>query len=202
MTEEAAGGPSREPESGSEPDEFRSPSTETAGETADGAADDAYNGVLGAFPYAIRASESRLFKSYGIVGGVLAGLVAFMFTLSLVGIVANTTGTAGGVFSFSRAFVIFVGFVVVFPLIAPILSVARRHRRSASTPRYDAAVGLAGYVFILSLYLALVLSIPPEQQEPTSSAIIQVFYDLPAVYGLVPPTLAGGLLYLVHRRLR
>ncbi|MFD1585928.1 hypothetical protein ACFR9U_02960 [Halorientalis brevis] len=163
--------------------------------------EDAYNGVLGAFPYAIRASESLLFKTYGVIGGLLAGLIAFLFTLSLVGIVANTTGTAGGVFSFSRAFVIFVGFVVVFPLIAPVLSVARRHRRTGSTPRYDAALGLAGYVFVLSLYLALLLSIPPEQQEPTSNAVVQLFYDLPGIYGLVPPTLAGLVLYLVHRRL-
>jgi len=180
--------------------------TEAArGETASeerAADEDAYNGVFGAFPYAIKASESLLFKSYGVIGGLLAGLIGFMFTLSLVGIVANTTGTAGGVFSFSRAFVIFVGFVVVFPLIAPILSVARRHRRSASTPRYDAAVGVAGYVFFSSLSLALALSIPPEQQEPTASAVVQLAYDLPAIYGLVPPTLAGGLLYLVHRRLR
>ena len=182
--------------------------TEAAGgdtTTEEGTGDeDAYGGVLGAFPYAIRASESRLFKTYGVVGGLLAAIIGFMFTLSLVGVVASTTGTAGGTFSFSRAFIIFVGMLVVFPLMAPILSVARRHRRSASTPQYDAAVGLGGYVFILSLYLALLLSIPPEQQTPVSGAtapVVQTFYDLPAISGLVPPTVAAGLLYLVHRRL-
>jgi len=173
--------------------------------TDDGPADeDAYNGVLGAFPYAIRASESVLFKTYGIVGGLLSALIAFMFTLSLIGVVASTTGTTGGVFSFSRAFIIFVGMLVVFPLMAPILSVARRHRRSASTPRYDAGVGLAGYGFIVSLYLSLLLSVPPEQQESVSGAtapIVQTFYDLPAIYGLVPPTVAAIVLYLVHRQL-
>jgi len=137
-------------------------------------------------------------------GSLLAVAAARSRRIRLVGIVASTTGTDSGVFSFSRAFVIFVGLLVVFPLMAPILSVARRHRRSASTPRYDAAMGLGGYVFILSLYLALLLSIPPEQQEPVSGAtapVVQLFYDLPGTYGLVPPTLAGLVLYLVHRRL-
>ncbi|WP_250137844.1 hypothetical protein [Halorientalis salina] len=201
MTEEAPG------ESAPESDDraSRSPASGTAAdEPDDGPEEDAYNGVFGAFPYAIRTSESRLFKSYGVVGGLLAAIGAFMFALSLIGVVASTTGTTGGTFSFSRAFIIFVGMLVVFPLMAPILSVARRHRRSASTPRYDAAVGLGGYVFVFSLYLTLLLSIPPEQQEPVSGVtapIVEVFYDLPAISGLVPPIVAVVLLYLVHRRL-
>ncbi|MFB6178106.1 MAG: hypothetical protein ABEI77_00085 [Halorientalis sp.] len=176
-------------------------------ETAAGSApegEDAYSGFLGAFPYAIQASDSRLFKIYGVLGGLLAALIAFMFTLSLVGVAASTTRTGGGVFSFSRTFIIFVGLLVVFPLVAPILSVARRHRRSVSTPRYDAAVGLVGFVFIFSLYLGLLLSVPPAQQEPVSGTVapvVHLFYSLPAISGLVPPVLAAGLLYLVHRRL-
>jgi hypothetical protein len=200
MTEEAPG------ESAPESDDraSRSPASGTAAdEPDDGTEEDAYSGVFGAFPYAIRASESRLFKSYGVVGGLLAAIGAFMFALSLIGVVASTT-ESGGTFSFSRAFIIFVGMLVVFPLMAPILSVARRHRRSASTPRYDAAVALGGYGFVFSLYLTLLLSIPPEQQEPVSGVtapIVEVFYDLPAISGLVPPVVAVVLLYLVHRRL-
>lgn len=182
------------------------PRTASSDATADDApAEDAYNSVFGAFPYAIRASESRLFKTYGVVGGVLAGIIGFLFTLSLIGVVANTTGGSGGVFSFSRAFIVFVGMLVIVPLVAPILSVARRHRRAGSTPRYDAVVALAGYLFVFSLYLALLLSVPPEQQESVSGVIapvVTVLYETPAIYGLVPPVLTATLLYLVHRRLQ
>lgn len=213
MTEETAGGSSSGTVDESTAEEYRSLSAEDSGASPDEAGggsetspdEDAYNGVLGAFPYAVRASDSILFKTYGVLGGLLAGLIGFMFTLSLIGVAASTTGTAGGVFSFSRAFIIFVGMMVVFPLMAPILSVARRHRRSVSTRQYDAAVALAGYAFILSLYLAALLSVPPEQQEPVSGAtapVVSLFYDLPAIYGLVPPVLACVLLYLVHRRLK
>jgi hypothetical protein len=173
----------------------------TAAESGD---DDAYGGVLGAVPYAIRSSDSRLFKSYGVVGGVLAALVAVLFTLSLIRITANTIAATSGVFSFSRAFVIFVGLLVVFPLVAPILSVARRHRRTASTPRYDAIMALTGYAFLVSLWLALVISTPVEQQEPVSGTfapVVEALYGLPRIAGVVPPTLVGVLLYLVHRRI-
>lgn len=170
--------------------------------TADGADDDAYSGLLGSIPYAIRSSESLLFRSYGILGGLLAGLVAFLFTLSLIGVAASTMQSGSGVFSFSRAFIIFVGMLVVFPLLAPILSVARRHRRAESTVRYDKTFGLAGYLFIVSLYLALVISTPAQQQEQVSGIIapvVQFFYALPRLAGLVPPTVVALCMYVIHR---
>jgi hypothetical protein len=33
--------------------------------------DDAYGGIFGAFPYAVRASDSLAFKSYAVLGGLL-----------------------------------------------------------------------------------------------------------------------------------
>lgn len=170
-----------------------------------GEPENAYSGLFGAFPYAYRASESRLFRSYVVLGGVVAALVALLFTLGLVGVIASTTGARGGVFTFSRAFFFFVGFLVVAPLVAPTLFVARRHRRTGSTPRYDRTLALSGYLFIASLYLALVLSVPPEQQETPPALLapaVEFLYGLPAVSGLVPPTLAAAGIYLAHRRLR
>jgi len=174
---------------------------ETAGESEAAT----YTGLFGAFPYAFRASESRFFRSYVVVGGLLALLVSVLFLLGLVGVVAQTTGGTGGVFTFSRAFFLFVGLLVVFPLLAPVLSVARRHRRVGSDARSDAVLAAAGYLFVLSLYVGLVASIPPEQQEPVSGVlapVVTLLYGAPPAAGLVPPAVGAALIYLVHRRTR
>ncbi|AQL43232.1 hypothetical protein BV210_11105 [Halorientalis sp. IM1011] len=164
-----------------------------------------YGGLFGAYPYAFRRSDSLLFKSYAAIGGLLALLIALLFTFGLIGVIASTTGTAGGVFSFSRAFFIFVGLLVVFPLLAPVLSVARRHRQVGSNARYDAAIASAGYLFVLTLYLALLISTPPEQQQPVSGVyapVVELFYALPALAGLVPPVIGAAAIYVAHRLTR
>jgi hypothetical protein len=167
--------------------------------------EDAYSGVFGTFPYAFRRSESRLFRSYVALGGLLAGLVSVLFVLALVIAVATTLGTAGGTFTFTRAFVIAVGLAVVFPLVAPVLFVARHHRRVGADARYDAAMAASGYLFVASLYVGLVASIPAEQQAPTSgplAPVVDALYGLDPLFGLVPPVLAALLVFVVHRRLR
>lgn len=167
--------------------------------------EDAYDGFFGAFPYALRTSDSLLFKSYAVLGGLLAALIALVFTFALVQLIAVTTGTAGGVFTFSRAFFVFVGMLVVFPLVAPILSVARRHRRTGSSTRYDFTIAATGYLFLFAVYLALVISTPAEQQETPPAVvapIVEVLYGLPALYGLVPPVVVVAAMYLVHRTVR
>ena len=196
MTEPATDGP----DDGAD----RAARTEAADPVADapGDTDDAYGGLFGAFPYAFRASESLVFKLYVVVGSLLAVLISVMFTIALIGVVARTTGGTGGVFTFSRTFFIVVGMLVVVPLIAPILLVARRHRKTGSTLRYDRTLAVAGVAFLASLYLGLVMSVPPEQQAATTSPVVRLLYDLPAVTGLVPPTTAGLGIYLLHRSLR
>jgi hypothetical protein len=171
-------------------------------ETESATDEESYGGLFGAYPFALRRNDSLLFKSYAAIGGLLALLIALLFTFGLVGVIASTTGTDGGVFSFSRAFFIFVGLLVVFPLLAPVLSVARRHRRIGPNARYDAAIASAGYLFLLTLYLALLISTPPEQQQPVSGAlapIVELFYALPAIAGLAPPVLGAAAIYLTHR---
>lgn len=163
-----------------------------------------YAGLVGAIPYAFRASDSRLFRSYVAVGGALALLVGVLFGLALVVAVFRTLGAGGGTFTFSRAFLITVGLLVVLPLLAPVLLVARRHRRRGSDARYDAAMAAAGYLFVLSLYAGLLISTPAAQQETPPALlgpIVSALYALPRVGGLVPPILAAALIVLVHRRL-
>ena len=167
--------------------------------------DNEYGGVFGTFPYAFRHSESRLLKSYVAIGGLLAGLVAIVFTFSLVTTVASTLGTAGGTMTFARSFIIVVGALVVVPLIGPVVLVARRHRRSGSTLVYDRALAASGYLFAFSLYVTLVITAPAELRDDPGGALAPVvgrLYDLPTVAGAVPPLLALGVGYLLHRRFR
>jgi hypothetical protein len=164
---------------------------------------DDYGGLIGAFPYAFRASESRLFRSYVLVGGVLTVLVTLLFVAAVIGVIAGTTGGRGGTLTVSRSFVALVGLFVVVPLVAPVLLVARRHRREAGVgSACDAALAVTGYLFVVALYVGLVVSVPPAQQTTPTGALAPVataLYDLPGRYGVVPPLLAAALVPLVYR---
>lgn len=169
------------------------------------ATEEGYGGALGTYPYAFRHSDSRLFRSYVLVGGLVTALVVVVFAAAFVQLVGNTLGTSGGTFTFVRAFFVVVGLIVVVPLMAPVLLVARRHRRQGSTPSYDRALAAGGYLFVVALYLGLVVSAPPELRDQPSGAlapVVEVLYGLPALAGVVPPLLAVAVGYLLHRRYR
>jgi hypothetical protein len=152
-------------------------------------ADDAYGGPIGAFPYAFRASDSRLLQSYVVLGGLTAAFVAIVFTLAVVVLIGNTAGGSGGTLTLSRAFFILVGLSLVAPLLAPVLLVARRHRRATSTARYDAALAATGYLFAVGAWAGAVVA----ARSPAG---------LPAAVGLAFPIAAVALMWLAHRRYR
>jgi len=156
--------------------------TGAGGDHGDG---DGYRGVFGAFPYAFRATDSPVCKSYVVVGGLAALLLTVLFGLALVTLFG---ATAQARFSIVRAFYVLVGLGAVGPTIVPVLLVARSRRRGeARRPGYDAAVALAGYGFLLLLYAGAVVGAGRT--------------TLPAVAGLAFPT-AGGLSILAAHRLR
>ncbi len=163
---------------------------------------DAYRGVFGAVPYAFRRSDSRLFKLYAVVGAMLALLLSVVFLLSLVVFVGETVDTSATL-SLSRSFVVVVGLLTVMPILAPILFVARRHRRGIGhDTRYDRRLALAGFAFICSIYVGLVVSTPPAQQVEVTgplAPVVDALYALPPLVGLVPPVLAALSIYAVHR---
>lgn len=164
-----------------------------------------YAGVLGAFPYAFRASESRLFRSYAVVGGLVAAVSTLLFAISVVVLLSNTFQTSSGTMTFSRSFVVVVALAIIAPVMGPVLFVARRHRRVGSDPRYDRAMATAGFGFLAAVYLALLVSAPPEYRDPPPDAlapVVQPLYDLPQLAGLLPIVLAGLGIYAVHRRYR
>jgi uncharacterized integral membrane protein len=186
--------------------------TETV-DANEGGGDDAYGGVFGAFPYAFRRSDSHLFRLYVLVGGLLAALLALVFGFALVVQVADTLGGPGGTFTFSRTLFILVGLLVVGPLLAPVLLVARQHRRSRGDTRYDRLLAATGFLFLVSLYLGLVASIPASfmldgQQvvRPAPSGLLAplqaALYALPSIASPILPVAGMVLIYLTHRRLR
>lgn len=175
---------------------------------------DDYGGVFGAFPYAFRHSESLLFKLYVLVGALASGVVSLFVVFGLVVLIGATAAVPGGALTLSRSFYILVGLFIVAPLVAPVLFVARRHRRTGSDRRYDLSLALTGFLFVLSVYVGLVISVPADLQTPvqpfsvgplTISAlapVVQLLYDLPPLYGLVPPLVCALAIYGVHRLLR
>jgi uncharacterized membrane protein YuzA (DUF378 family) len=167
---------------------------------------DGYRGIFGAFPYAFRQSGSLLFRSYVFVGALAALAVTVLFGAGLVVLVARTAALEGGSLTLSRAFYVVVGLFVVAPLVAPVLLVARRHRRTeAHDARYDLGLSITGYLFVASLYVGLVITVPADQRTAPPAAVapvVEALYALPQLAGVVPPLVASGLIVVAHRLLR
>ena len=172
--------------------------------------DDEYGGLLGAFPYAVRRSDSRLFRTYAVLGGLLASALAVFFTFALVVSVASTAALAGGTVTFVRSIFIVFGFLVVAPLVAPVLLVARRHRREGSDPQYDAGLSVAGAAYVVTLYLGAIASMPAAfeidgrvttRPEPSgvTAPVVEALYALPAALSWTVPLAGAIAILLVHR---
>jgi len=165
-----------------------------------------YGGVLGAIPYAYRSTDSRLCRWYVVVGTLLALGVAVVFGLAIVSIIGQTVSARGGFLTSTRTFYVLVALSFVAPLLAPTLSVARRHRHGRDDHRYDRAMAASGFLFVLSLYLGLVASMPPTFRRPTGESVfapvIETLYAIPDPAAPTIPVLAAAIMYLVHRRYR
>lgn len=173
---------------------------------------DGYRGVFGAFPYAFRRSDSWVFRSYVLVGGFAAALLAFGFALSLIGVFGATAGLRGGSLTLSRSFVVVVGLFAVAPLVAPVLLVARAHRRDErDSPKYDPLLALGGYLFLLSLYLMAIAAMPESfvldgetvTRPPPSGLfepVVATLYAIPSLAALLIPLFPAAFIAFVHRK--
>ena len=174
---------------------------------------DEYSGVFGAFPYAFRHSDSLLFRAYALLGGLLAAALAVFFALALVVTIAATANVGDGTVTFVRSVFIVLGFVVVAPLVAPVLFVARRHRREGSDARYDTALAAAGAVYLVTLYLGAIASMPASfeldgevttRPDPSgvTAPVVEALYATPEALSWTIPLAGAVLVYLAHRRFR
>lgn len=174
---------------------------------------DSYRGVIGAFPYAFRNGDSLFFRLYVVIGTLAALFVGTLFTFALVVWIGETASAPGGSLTLSRTFIAVVGLFAAGPLLAPTLLVARKHRKAlAYHPRYDTVMAALGYVFLLSIYLAAIISMPESftldgetvtRPEPTglTAPLVSVLYAIPQLGAVAPPTIALGLMALAHAML-
>jgi len=170
-----------------------------------------YSGVVSAFPFAIRESDSRLFTAYATLSGLLTALLTFYFGAAIAVAAANTLGAGAGTFSFVRSFYVFVGFLVVTPVVGPVLFVAREHRRGRGDARYDRRMAALGFTYMLAIYVAAVISMPAEfvldgeivtRPEPTGvlAPLVAVLYAMPPLSSVLPPVLVALAMYVLDRR--
>ena len=164
---------------------------------------ESYGGVLGAIPFAIRNTRSWTMRIYGVVGACAAAFITVVVILALVVWMGETAGMDSGLFLVSRALYVVAGFAAVAPLLAPLLFVARRHRRGlAVADGYDRRLAYMGFLFLGSLYVGMVITAPADLREPTESTLVSALYTLPPFVGVIPPLAAAAGIFLTHRRLR
>ena len=170
-----------------------------------------YDGVFGAFPYAFRHSESRLFKLYVVASALAIGLITLFVGAALVVLIGRTAAVQGGSLTLSRSFYIVVGLLIVLPAIAPTLLVARRRRRgTGGSASHETAIAAAGFLFLLSVYLGVVASMPETftldgetvTRPPPSGVfapVVAALYAIPPVFAWSVPLAGAALVGLAHR---
>lgn len=156
--------------------------------------------LVGSFRRVLAESDSRLLRSYAVVSALVGTLLALLLVLALPVWIFNTV-RGSELATFSRAFLVVGGVVLLGVLVAPVVSAGRRRAGESATGRIDVLLGLSGYLFVLSLYIGLLISAPPGQREAPPALlapVVEFLYGLPQSYGIVPPVLAAVLIGVVH----
>jgi len=150
---------------------------------------EAYSGLVGAYGYALRRSESWLFRSYVLASAIVGVYIALLLLLGLISWIASPMAFG------ERAFLGVIALFVLVPLSAPVLVTARRHRRGTDDPTADQWLAVGGFAFVISIGLALFISDPESHTGAGVVGAVVVWLDaLPNVYGLAPPILTTVLL--------
>jgi len=156
--------------------------------------------VVGAVRYAVLEGDSRLFRSYAVFGSLLAVFVGVMFVLALPVWVLQIAESGGSTLDrVGLGLLWLVGLALIATLVLPMLFVMRRHRQER--PERQVAFGLAGYAYVLSIYLALLVSAPEDLRTEPSGAlgpVLEALYGLPRVSGLLFPILGTVLLAVIE----
>lgn len=160
-------------------------------------ADDEYRGLVGALVSAFRRSDSHVLRAYVLCAVVVGVFAAVLLALGVVTWLA-TPAPLG-----QRALLGVVAIFLLVPLFTPVLVVARRHRRGAGNRRADALLGLAGFGFVLSVYLAGLVSDPnPHEVSGVLAPAVAAVDALPRRAWVVPPLVSVASIWLAVRRTR
>lgn len=159
--------------------------------------DGTYGGLFGAFPYAFRKSESLLFRTYVLASAISGLYIAILLVLGIVVWIADPLLVG------DKALLGVVGILVLGPLVAPVLVIARRYRLGIERPEADWLFGLVGYAFFGALYTGILITDPADHDAgwPLGS-VFTVLDDIPDVVGLLPPIIGALAIYAVIRRTR
>lgn len=169
------------------------------GEADAGARADAggsYRGFIGAYRYAFRQSGSVWFRLYVAASAVLVTFVTILLVLGMIRWIARPSGLFG-----DRGLLAVLALLIVLPIVAPVLVVARRHRR-ATSPRpagADRWIGVAGFLLVFGIYIGLVIAAPVSGRR---GGFVAALDALPRVAAVGPPLLGLVLLVLAVRRTR
>lgn len=158
---------------------------------------EAYAGLLGAYVYALRRTRSWVCRSYVVASAAVGLFIAVILLLAVVSWAAHPVAFG------ERTFLGVIGIVLLLPLTAPVLLVARRHRLSGSEPAADRWLALAGYGFVAAIVLALFVS------DPTAHATTGPFGPVVAGLDALPngawvvfPVVAAAAIVVAARRTR
>lgn len=158
--------------------------------------------ILTAVKSAVAGRRSWLLRAYAVIGSVSIVLTAVLVLLALPTWVAQTEGTSTTLV-FGQALLVLVGLGVIVALFLPLYLAHRRVPRPGEDRRLERHYGAFGFAIVLSVYLALLISAPPDARgEPPTwlAPIIEPLYALDPRLALVPPLAVVGLLLLRDRR--
>lgn len=157
--------------------------------------------LASAIRYAVVDADAWTLRTYGVVGTLAAVFVALLALLAFPQWVLATDG--GPLDRVGRAFLVLVALGVLAAVFAPLLFVDRRRRVGRS--QHQLAFGLVGYVSLLGLYLALVVSAPPDaRSDPPAvvAPVVEGLYALPPAAGAVIALVGLGAPFALEYGLR
>ena len=158
---------------------------------------EAYGGLVGAYGYALRRSRSWLLRSYVVASAASSLFIGLLLVLAVISWAASPVAFG------ERAFLAVIGILLVVPLVAPVLVVARRHRRGRDDVAGDRWLSVAGYGFLASIVLALYVTDPATHAATGPVAPVVAWLDgLPDAYGLLPPVVAAAAIVAATRLTR
>lgn len=174
----------------------------TGGTTTDSETDGSSRSVLRAsYGRTLRTSESFLLRSYAVISALVGVFIVLLVVLGMPLWIAETEGQTA-LNMIGRALLPLVGLAIIAPLAAPVLYASKNRRVVGGDRRADAALGLVGYLFVASVYLALVISAPADARgDPPAliAPLVEFFYGLPPLAGFAPPV-AGAVAIVVVQR--